>query len=105
MTTTERQQHWQQHLTHWQHSGLSGAQYCQQHALIYHQFTYWKQKLNHHDTPATPTPTPLVPVICPSSPVSTTDALQLHLPGGGVLTGIADNNLNTVIQLLGALAP
>jgi hypothetical protein len=35
---------WQAHLHAWEKSGLSGAEYCRQHTLSYHAFTYWKRK-------------------------------------------------------------
>ena len=45
MTPTERAQIWQQHITDWQVSGVSGSAYCKQQSLVYHQFVYWRRKL------------------------------------------------------------
>jgi hypothetical protein len=45
MTPTERAQVWQQHITDWKVSGVSGSAYCKQQLLVYHQFVYWRQKL------------------------------------------------------------
>jgi len=45
MTPTERAHVWQQHITDWQVSGVSGSAYCKQQSLVYHQFVYWRQKL------------------------------------------------------------
>jgi hypothetical protein len=39
---------WQAHLRVWRNSGLSGAEYCRQHNLSYHTFTYWKRKIGIH---------------------------------------------------------
>src|SRR5680860_1201879 len=45
MTPTERAQVWQQHITDWQATGVSGSSYCKQQSLVYHQFVYWRRKL------------------------------------------------------------
>ena len=45
MAHNEREQIWQQHITAWQASGLSGMAYCKQHALTYSKFVYWRRKL------------------------------------------------------------
>ena len=45
MTSTERAHVWQQHITDWEASGVSGSAYCKQQSLVYHQFVYWRQKL------------------------------------------------------------
>jgi len=45
MTHTERKRAWQQHITDWQASGLSGIAYCQQQSLTYCRFVYWRKKL------------------------------------------------------------
>ena len=44
MTPTERAHVWQQHITDWEASGVSGSAYCKQQSLVYHQFFYWRQK-------------------------------------------------------------
>jgi hypothetical protein len=49
MTTEDRHQYWQQCLIDWQVSSLSGAAYCKQHSITYHQFTYWRRKLLEDD--------------------------------------------------------
>lgn len=45
--THEREQLWQQHITQWQASGLSGMAYCKQQSLTYCRFVYWRKKLTH----------------------------------------------------------
>ncbi len=103
MTTPDLHQFWQQTLSDWQASGLSGAAYCKQESLVYHRFVYWRQKLTgsaeSSDEPVqarsgftrvTPTPTP------------TPDAgagLTVSLPGGVSITGLHAGN----IDLLGAV--
>lgn len=36
---------WKQQIQGWQESGLPQVEYCRNHNLIPHRFTYWKQKL------------------------------------------------------------
>lgn len=40
----EKRRFWKQHIEDWQASDLSQVEYCRQHRLIVHRFTYWKQK-------------------------------------------------------------
>jgi hypothetical protein len=37
-------QHWKTHITSWQASRLSQAEYCRRHELKFHQFVYWRRK-------------------------------------------------------------
>ena len=94
MTHAQRQQHWQQHLTLWQQSGLNGAQFCEQHALSYHQFQYWRHKF------AETSPVSGFASVVASKPAH---SLHLNLPCGSVLEGIDASNVATVAQLLEAL--
>jgi hypothetical protein len=45
MTPTERTHVWQQRITDWEASGVSGSAYCKQQSLVYRQFVYWRRKL------------------------------------------------------------
>ena len=40
----EKRRLWKQHIEDWQATDLSQVEYCRQHHLIAHRFTYWKQK-------------------------------------------------------------
>ncbi len=40
----EKRRFWKQHIEDWQTSDLSQVEYCRQHHLSVHRFTYWKQK-------------------------------------------------------------
>ena len=42
---------WQDHLSTFETSGLSGSAYCAEHALVYHQFVYWRRKLRQDAAP------------------------------------------------------
>jgi hypothetical protein len=41
----ERRAFWQDHLAHWQASGLTQVAYCRQQGLNRDQFGYWKKRL------------------------------------------------------------
>ncbi len=98
MTKQERTEHWQQHVEHWRDSGLSGVAFCKQHELSYHQFTYWRRKLQEDGRePGQPPSSGFARVTClPSQPVG---ELALALPGGLTITGLYAGN----IELLGAI--
>lgn len=40
----EKRKFWKQHLTLWQDSGLSQAEYCRQNSLDKNQWGYWKKR-------------------------------------------------------------
>jgi hypothetical protein len=97
MTTPDLHQFWQQTLSDWQASGLSGAAYCKQQSLVYHRFVYWRQKLNSNPDDKANSPSGFARV----SPVPQTgfaDGLTVSLPGGVSITGLHAGN----IELLGA---
>ncbi len=43
---------WDQTLSDWQASGLSGAAFCKEQSLSYHRFVYWRGKLQSRGQPA-----------------------------------------------------
>jgi hypothetical protein len=49
MNSTARTHYWQQHIEHWRDTGLSDAAFCKQQSLSYHQFVYWRRKLEGTD--------------------------------------------------------
>ena len=53
-TNTLAPSQWPDIIQEWQRSALSGAEFCLQRNLVYHQFQYWKQKLNKTKAPSTP---------------------------------------------------
>ena len=105
--------HWQRHIDQWQASGLSGADYCRQHSLIYHCFIYWRSKFSKaaaeqlHETGGseqapsafvTIRPQPLSELVEVSS-----DDLHLRLPNGLEIRNIYPRNLGNVRSLLAHL--
>jgi hypothetical protein len=50
MSTINKAQFWQDHITAWQGSGLSQAAYCKQHEIKFHNFAYWRNRLSSRKT-------------------------------------------------------
>jgi hypothetical protein len=103
MNSAERTHHWQQHIQHWRDTGLSGAAFCKQQSLSYHQFVYWRRKL---EGPGDATDIERVPTSgfarvaqIASAPNLESNDLTLKLPGGMAITGLHAGN----VDLLGAI--
>lgn len=45
MTSTQRQQFWQDHFSSWQRSGLGQRAYCEQQGLKLATFSYWRKRV------------------------------------------------------------
>jgi len=102
MTPTERAHVWQQHITDWQASGVSGSAYCKQQSLVYHQFVYWRRKLvlTEDFLEQEQAATGFARVVsAPSVGIGVADGLTVSLPGGVSITGLHAGN----IELLGAV--
>lgn len=97
MTSTERQQYWQQQVAEWQASQLSGAAFCKQQAVSYHAFVYWRKRITQAELPLKSTGTGFAKV----TPVSDrrSGELVLSLPGGVSIMGLHAGN----VELLGAI--
>jgi hypothetical protein len=52
MSTINKSQFWQDHITAWQGNGLSQAAYCKQHEIKFHNFAYWRNRLSPRKKPA-----------------------------------------------------
>ena len=100
MTTPDLYQLWQQTLSDWQASGLSGAAYCKQESLVYHRFVYWRQKLTSNTEPSKPVQTRSgFARVAPVPDAGAGAGLTVSLPGGVSITGLHAGN----IELLGAV--
>jgi hypothetical protein len=105
-TQANRHTQWQQHITAWQQSGLSQAAFCKAHQLSYHQFLYWRQKLEHQatDSPSAQAKQ-LIPVHCvPEATAIAAEGLSLILPNGVRIHGIGSTNLTLACQLVAQLS-
>jgi hypothetical protein len=96
---------WQLHITQWQASSLSQASYCRQHALVTHQFRYWKQKFLADHAPLDHEPKAGFARVQVAAHVSAPvpPGLSLYFRDGTQLTGIAQHNLALIKQLIEVL--
>jgi hypothetical protein len=96
---------WQHHITQWQTSGLSQADYCRQQSLRTKTFSYWKCKLLPGSERAEPKlQSGFVKVqLAEQTDMPPSPSLTLWFPGGIHLTGIARNNLSLIKSLLEVL--
>lgn len=100
MTHAERKRIWQQHITDWQASGLSGMAYCQQQSLTYCRFVYWRKKLTN------PKPVSAGPALSGFAKVATIpganppEGLTVSLPGGISITGLHVGNVELLSAVL-----
>jgi len=96
---------WQNHIAQWQSSGLSQASYCRQQALLTHQFSYWKRKFLADREPVTSEPKAGFARVQVAAHVATPSlpGLSLCFRDGTQLTGITQNNMALLIQLIEVL--
>jgi hypothetical protein len=52
MSTINKSQFWQDHITAWQGSSLSQATYSKQHEIKFHNFAYWRNRLGPAKAPS-----------------------------------------------------
>ena len=45
-----KREYWSSHIERWQESGSSQTEYCKEHGLKDHQFTYWKKRIVQTET-------------------------------------------------------
>ena len=93
-------QAWADHIEKWRASGLSIKAFCEQEGLVYHQFSYWRQKFS----PAADSTTgsKLVPVSLATPPMPSSN-LEILLPNGVIIRGIDVTNVSLVSHLVAAL--
>ena len=96
-TTTATHQYWQDQVSNWQHSGLSGPVFCKQQDLVYHRFAYWRKKFTHNESTSA-----FAQVACVSGSHAT-EGLSLMLPNGIEIRGIMHGNVALVKALLRGL--
>ncbi len=52
MTSSQKKEFWQQHIHDWSKSKLPQKVYCQQQAISFASFGYWRTRLNRLQMPA-----------------------------------------------------
>ena len=92
---------WQQHVSQWQKSNLSQAQYCKKHNLKSHSLSHHKRKLEtkHKKAPSSG----FIKVAVPQT-LEVQTPLTLHFASGLSLSGIEHGNIGLVKQLTAILA-
>lgn len=98
----QRRVYWQQQIKQWRGSGISGAQFCKEHDLIYNRFCYWRAKLKRHvSTPRPVTPSAFVPVVRKGmQSVGSTEGFTMTLPNGISFRNISAQQIDLVAQLV-----
>lgn len=99
MTHQARAEHWTARLNDWLDSGLSGAAFCKQQSIAYHQFVYWRSKLQKPISPIAHLQPPPGFARVTSLPDTAASELTLTLPGGIAITGLHAGN----VDVLGAI--
>ncbi|WP_417514547.1 IS66 family insertion sequence element accessory protein TnpA [Marinobacter sp.] len=99
MVHTQREQIWQQRITDWQASGLSGMASCKKQSLTYCQFVYWRMKLTLGVPELNEVASSGFASVTAAPDSGTSDGLRVSLPGGVSITGLRAGN----IELLGAV--
>lgn len=92
---------WQQHIERWETSGLTQRDYCREHNLKSHQFSYWKRKLKSpalEDNSANETASSFVRIQL--EPPQKMLQLRVQCPDGTQLHGISADNLELAAQLI-----
>ena len=95
--------YWQQQVDTWRVSGQSQQAFCKAHELSYHRFVYWRRKFEGRSTEnQIRSSSALVPVTYRRP--TTGGGLSLVLPNGLELSGLSEDNLSLVQQLLERLS-
>ncbi len=72
---------WKPHIEQWSESGVSQVEYCRQHDLIPHRFTYWKTKLKPKHLPVKFIQIPnSLPIHVPGLKLNIGSGLQIEIP-------------------------
>jgi len=102
MTLAERTLYWQQQFNDWRDSGLSGAAFCRQRVLSYHQFVYWRRKLEGSAKVSTPDGVSGAGFarVTQVPPSQESGDLTLRLPGGMAITGLHAGNVDLLAAIL-----
>jgi len=96
-STTEdtRATYWREQIQAWSVSGKSQKAFCEEQALSYHRFGYWRRKFSQSVSIPPKAKTFVAVTRQPSS-----KSLSLSLPNGLIIEGIAVDNVSLVGQLL-----
>ena len=99
ISRTEQHAHWQHWISRWQQSSQSQAAFCDTHNLVYHQFTYWRRRVEP-DVAAPLFPSGFVTVQRQDHAAA---GLMLTLPNGIQIQNLTPQHLTWLPQLLAQL--
>ena len=105
MNNKERAYHWQNNISQWKISGLSGVQFCKKHELDLAQFYYWKSKPVASSSKAvsdSKRSAGFATVVVTDSPL-VDEGLNFTLPNGCAIVGINSGNVSLVGAILAQL--
>ena len=96
-STTEdtRATYWREQIQAWSVSGKSQKAFCEEQALGYHRFGYWRRKFSQSVSIPSKAKTFVAVTRQPAAM-----SLSLSLPNGLIIEGIAEENVSLVSQLL-----
>ena len=94
--TTELARYWRVQINSWRTSGDSQASYCKSHDLSYHQFTYWRRKIDQGRSESGG-------FALVKYQKAVTSNLSVALPNGLVVRGIGADNVAVARELLASL--
>ncbi len=97
-TSTHARSAWPDLIEQLQRSALSGAEFCLQRNLAYHQFQYWKQKLSKADSHSVKQNPPAFVQVAPVRAVQ--EGISITVPGGIVIRGLNESNIGLVRRIL-----
>ena len=104
MTNQERVAYWQEQVSQWHESSLSGTQFCKQQQLVYHQFLYWRRRYDSGSNPAAVTDSSSgFAKVVPLADSGDAGSLSMTLPNGCAITGITSDNVALIRSLLAQL--
>ncbi|OED42557.1 hypothetical protein AB833_05980 [Chromatiales bacterium (ex Bugula neritina AB1)] len=95
-----REQFWQHHIKSWQDSGTSKMRYCRDNELVYHQLIYWNEKFRQLDESGKDTQSGFVNVSLASAQSQPGAMLSIELPNGICISGVNNETIGLVPQLL-----
>ena len=77
----ELAKYWKFHIEQWSESDISQVEYCRQHDLIPHRFTYWKRKFKQQHFPVEFVQiSNTVPIRMPGLKLNIGSGLQIEIP-------------------------
>jgi len=95
-----------QHLTHWQSSTLSQIEYCRQHNIPTHVFSYYKKKLGSGISESPSKSNQLIPINLISESTAV-ESIQVNHTNGFSLQINPDDDiahLKSILELLSSIA-